>query len=287
RLLGCLSMSNNYLWQKIGSPMGALSGAKTSKTSTNLYRTSVQYRRKWTLDKLTLVPQSEWPHPVNPFLHSQDPTIHANGGRSPVGKPAGLGVVENGVVWDNKMLAAEPDCADSRAWGGISGTAESWELDVRCDGTSDTDPARRDTLRRAEPCSGHSRYPLERPRTRRGGQPCRVAGRHSGQRSPCGSLLRAGRERHPHRGDRGQGPGPSPQTDRRAAEPRSRSLAGSADRGDQAAQHQAFPPVDRGPANHLPAAGRDRRRRAGSGQNGIQPLVRGHQGGDSFGLVVG
>ena len=32
--------------------------------------------------------------------------------------------------------------------------------------------------------------------------------------STFGSLLRAGRERHPHRGDRGQGPGPAPQTDR-------------------------------------------------------------------------
>src|SRR5208337_2873501 len=104
-------------------------------------------------------------------LHSQDPSVYANGGRNLAGKPAGLGVVENGVVWDDKMLAAEPDRADSRARGGIFGTAESWELDVRCDGTSDTDPARRDTLRRAEPCSGHSRYPLERPRTRRGGQP--------------------------------------------------------------------------------------------------------------------
>ncbi|MGO8901343.1 MAG: hypothetical protein ACLQU5_23765 [Isosphaeraceae bacterium] len=41
------------------------------------------------------------------------------------GKPAGLGVVENRVVWDDKMLAAEPDRADSRARGGIFGTAES------------------------------------------------------------------------------------------------------------------------------------------------------------------
>src|SRR5271157_2279358 len=88
--------------------------------------------------------------------HSQDPTMFADGGRNLAGKPAGLGVVENGVVWDDKMLAAEPDRADSRARGGIFGTAESWGFDVRFDGTSYTDPARRDTLRRAEPCSGHS-----------------------------------------------------------------------------------------------------------------------------------
>src|SRR5271157_4362705 len=47
--------------------------------------------------------------------------------------PAGLGVVENRVVWDDKILAVEPDPADSRARGGIFGTAESWGLDVRCD----------------------------------------------------------------------------------------------------------------------------------------------------------
>ena len=57
-------------------------------------------------------------------------------------KPASLAVVENRVVWDDKYFAVEPDRADSQARGGIFGTAESWEFDVRLDGTSDTDPAR-------------------------------------------------------------------------------------------------------------------------------------------------
>jgi hypothetical protein len=45
--------------------------------------------------------------------------MFADSRRNVAGKPAGLGVVENGVVWDDKMLAAEPDRADSRARGGV------------------------------------------------------------------------------------------------------------------------------------------------------------------------
>ena len=43
--------------------------------------------------------------------------MFADGGRNLAGKPAGLGVVENGVVWDDKMLAAEPNRADSWSQG--------------------------------------------------------------------------------------------------------------------------------------------------------------------------
>ena len=39
--------------------------------------------------------------------------MFANSRRNVAVKPVGLGVVENGVVWDDKMLAAEPDRADS------------------------------------------------------------------------------------------------------------------------------------------------------------------------------
>jgi hypothetical protein len=51
--------------------------------------------------------------------------MFADSRRNVAGKPAVLGVVENGVVWDDKTLAAEPDRADSQAWGGIFGSVES------------------------------------------------------------------------------------------------------------------------------------------------------------------
>jgi len=52
--------------------------------------------------------------------------IHADSEHSPVGRLTGKGVVENGVVWDDRRLAAAPELADPRTRGGIFGTAESW-----------------------------------------------------------------------------------------------------------------------------------------------------------------
>jgi hypothetical protein len=53
-------------------PRGALSAAESSGTPTFGYQTPVQYRWKWILYKLTLVPQSGWPHPVFPLRRLPD-----------------------------------------------------------------------------------------------------------------------------------------------------------------------------------------------------------------------
>ena len=129
------------------------------------------------------------------------------------------------------------------------------------------DPARRDRLRRAEPRPGGPRHPAQRPRPGRG-RPARRRPPAPDPRRPGarGPLLRAGRERRPHRRGRRQGAGPPAQADRRPPQPRPGALAGAPDRRDQAAQPPRLPPVARRPPDRLPPAGRDRRERPGTDQ---------------------
>ena len=159
------------------------------------------------------------------------------------------------------------------------------ESDCRIDGTSITDPARGDALRRAEPRPGHPRHPPERARACRGGSPGRIAGRGAcdGRRSPalyCGpgeSVVRTAEIV-------GKALGLRP---RRIDD--LRNLDQGLWQGLQIEEikrrnTKALPPVDRRSHDHLSAPGRDRRGRHGAGQGGAQapdppPPGRGHRPG--------
>src|SRR5271157_2843883 len=65
------------------------------RTSTFSHQTPVQYGRKWILCKLTLLPQSEWPHPVlaPPSFGPQWPhPVLAPPSFGPTGFPPGAGL---------------------------------------------------------------------------------------------------------------------------------------------------------------------------------------------------
>ena len=85
----------------------------------------------------------------------------------------------------------------------------------------------------------------------------------------------------------GKALGLRPQTDRRPAEPRPGAVAGAPARGDQAAKHEAFPPVDRRSHDHLSAPGRDRRGCDGTGQRRRSSPCSAAIRRRAFGLVVG
>jgi adenine-specific DNA-methyltransferase len=75
-------------------------------------------------------------------------------------------VAEGRDDWENEPLIPHVPILDPER--GNRGATELGEVDGRLDGSSITDPARRDTLRRAEPSSRGARHPLERTGDGRG-----------------------------------------------------------------------------------------------------------------------